>query len=138
MRQAPKCDYCRRDAELVAGAVMYPARPDLARLFFWRCEPCGAHVGCHQAGKGYGDGTVPLGRLANAELRAAKSAAHAAFDPLWRSGNRTRHQAYAWLAEELGIKTHNCHIGMFDVDLCRATVRACAVQGFDDITKVEP
>jgi hypothetical protein len=64
-----------------------------------------------------------MGRLANPELRRAKSAAHAAFDPLWKSRKMGRKQAYAWLARELGISVANCHIGMFDVDACRSVVK---------------
>lgn len=106
------CDYCGKPAELVTGDEIYPHRPDLSRLRFWRCEPCDAHVGCHRGT------TRPLGRLANAELRRAKMAAHAAFDPLWKSGRMSRSEAYAWLADRLGIEADVCHIGMFDVAMC--------------------
>ena len=126
-----KCDYCDRPARLVTGNVIYPHRPDLFVKKFWQCSPCGAHVGCHPAQtkrqKGMGDGSVPMGRLANAELRKAKQAAHAAFDPLWlTSADRrgARAEAYAWLSEAIGMSAANCHIGMFDVDACRAVVAA--------------
>lgn len=124
-----RCDYCDRPAELVTGADIYPHRPDLFVKKFWRCGPCKAWVGCHppaqRNGKGgIGDGTVPLGRLANAELRVAKHRAHEAFDPIWKSRQMTRRQAYAWLAEKLGISFANCHIGMFDVDACNAVIAA--------------
>ena len=127
------CPYCDRPAELVTGRKLYQHRPDLFPLKFWQCDPCGAYVGCHKAGawvpelRKTSDGTIPLGRLANAELRKAKSAAHAAFDPLWKSRAIHRREAYSWLASELGISIANCHIGMFDVDQCRAVV--AAVQG---------
>jgi hypothetical protein len=127
------CPYCHNPAELVSGGVIYPHRPDLHSRRFWRCAPCDAYVGCHPAARRYGkkivgvgDGTVPLGRLANAELRKAKQAAHDAFDPLWQSGNVTRKAAYAWLAKKLNIEPVFCHIGMFDVDACRAVVAAVA------------
>lgn len=120
------CHYCDKPAELVTGKVLYPHRPDLYAQFFWRCSPCEAHVGCHKAGSGQGDGTQPLGRLANAELRRAKSRAHAAFDPLWKSKQMKRRDAYGWLARELGISFNNCHIGMFDVEQCNAIVEAVA------------
>lgn len=127
------CPYCDRPAVLATGNEIYPHRPDLFDLKFWRCAPCGAWVGCHKAGARVdgvtSDGTLPLGRLANAELRKAKSAAHAAFDPLWRSRLMGRRQAYAWLAKELGISTANCHIGMFDVDACRAVVAVVKGRG---------
>lgn len=113
------CDYCHRAAQRVTGSAIYPYRPDLFAKVFYRCVPCNAYVGCHP-------GTVtPLGRLANAELRAAKMAAHAAFDPLWRNGGMSRSSAYAWLAKTLNIAPQNCHIGMFDVDACRAVVAVC-------------
>jgi len=62
---------------------------------------------------------MPLGRLANAELRSAKSAAHAMFDPLWKSKKMRRSQAYSWLAAQMKIKPEDCHIGMFDVEQCK-------------------
>ena len=125
---APTCPYCARASVLVTGDAIYPHRPDLFDKKFWRCAPCDAFVGCHPPktapGGGQGDGTVPLGRLANAELRRLKTRAHAAFDPLWKSRRMRRRDAYAWLARELGISTANCHIGMFDEDACRAVVAA--------------
>lgn len=75
-----ECPYCRQPAKLVTGAAMYPHRPDLIHKWFYRCFPCDAHVGCHPGTRN------PLGRLANFELRTAKIAAHAAFDPIWRNG----------------------------------------------------
>lgn len=70
------------------------------------------------------DGTLPLGRLANAELRQAKRAAHAAFDPLWQSRRMSRRSAYAWLAQQLGIAVEDCHIGMFDTESCQRVIAA--------------
>lgn len=119
------CPYCDRHAQLVGGAHIYPRRPDLFGLKFWRCDPCDAHVGVHRRNRKLGlGGDEPLGRLANAELRRARNLAHAAFDPLWRSGQMERRAAYAWLAGALGISVANCHIAMFDVDGCAAVVAA--------------
>jgi hypothetical protein len=116
------CPYCERPAHLVTGETIYPHRRDLWQKWFWLCDPCKAYVGCHK------EGTKPLGRLANAELRAAKQEAHAAFDPLWqffppREGERSR--AYKWLADHLGISKRDCHIGEFDVETCRRVVAVC-------------
>jgi len=54
-----------------------------------------------------------------------KQRAHRAFDPFWKSGSRSRKQAYAWLAELLGIPVEETHIGMFDVYLCKRVVELC-------------
>lgn len=111
------CPYCAQQAELVTGETLYPHRPDLAKRRFWLCLPCNAYVGVHPNSK-----DAPLGTLANAELRARRSAAHAAFDPLWRQGKRTRKGAYAWLAHRLGIPVKDCHIGMFDLETCNLVI----------------
>jgi len=117
------CPYCHGQAELVDSEVIYGRSYGMAYL----CRPCKAWVGCHA-------GTVkPLGRLANAELRAAKMAAHSAFDPLWQakvkqgwSKKKARGAGYNWLIEQLGIPREECHIGMMDAETCRKVVDVCS------------
>lgn len=128
----PDCDYCGKPSELVSGAVLYPHHGQkFADKYFFRCAPCQAWVGCH-------DGTFkPLGRLANAELRRAKSAAHFAFDKLWQGKMRrdkcsksvAREAAYGWLAKELGIAREDCHIGQMDLAMCDRVIAVCASIG---------
>ena len=112
----PICPYCGEFSKKVTGKEVYPHRKDLYKLCFYQCEPCEAHVGCHSSSD------KPLGRLANKELRKAKSAAHRAFDPLWRFGDMKRPEAYKWLAKALGIDGKDCHIGMFDIETCEEVV----------------
>lgn len=112
------CAYCGWPADKVTGREQYPHRPDLYEKIIYRCEPCKASVGTHP-------GTDrPLGRLANRALKQAKMAAHEAFDPLWRNGSMKRSEAYKWLAAELAITAEECHIGMFDEDMCAAVIAA--------------
>jgi hypothetical protein len=113
----PYCQYCKQPAQLVGGDVIYPHRPDLAGKKFWNCAPCGAYVGCHPGT------THQLGLLAKAELRTLKSRVHAAFDPIWRSKQKRRSEAYRWLAEGIGIPARECHVGMFTEDRCRAALK---------------
>ena len=111
------CPYCGRAPELADSAEVYHGY-SYGPIYI--CRPCNAYVGCHM-------GTVnPKGRLADAELREAKKQAHHAFDRLWKSGRMTRHQAYAWLSDTLGIAREYAHIGMFDVGMCRAVVDVCS------------
>ena len=112
------CDYCGAPAELVGGDVLYPHRSDLVGKKFWRCVPCGAYVGTHANSKTH----EPLGRLANAELRKAKQAAHALFDPFWHSQGWKRRRAYSWLAEQMGKTRAEAHIGKFDVPECQKLI----------------
>lgn len=109
------CPYCGKNAPLVWGDKVYPHRPDLHDKRFYLCEPCNAYVGCHK------DTNKAFGTLANAELRKARSAAHAEFDPLWQMGYMKRTDAYSWLASELGIPVKQAHIGMMDMDLAVMT-----------------
>lgn len=113
-----ECQYCNESAKLVTGRVPYPHRKDLHNLYFWYCanghEP--AFVGCHKGTQ------EPLGILADAGLRKIKSAAHQAFDPIWKEGEFTRKQAYQWLADKLGIAVEDCHIGMFKAQTCMRVI----------------
>lgn len=111
------CDYCGRQAEYVDSKIIYGKSYGMVYL----CRNCMAYVGVHK-------GTdKPLGRLANAQLRYWKKQAHAAFDPLWKSGRFRgyRNAAYAWLADKMELPVEETHIGMFDVDQCKRAVRIC-------------
>ena len=130
----PICPYCGQQARLFNGLSVYPHRQDLKMLRFWMCKPCDAYVGCHKKGvwvetregRVTSDGTMPFGRLANAELRKAKQEAHSAIDWVWEyeeNKPKSRKAMYRRLADELGIDIHDCHIGAFDVERCREVVR---------------
>ena len=121
----PICQHCENHSVLTDGSVIYPHRPDLGHKLFYHCAPCGAFVGCHPGT------TTPLGSLANAPLRAIRQQAHQAFDPIWKSGEMPRSQAYHWLAKELGLGNNDCHIGMFTEPTCRRVIEICAARDFD-------
>lgn len=113
------CIYCQKPAQLVTGKEIYPAHPHLWHKHFWHCKTCKAYVGCHPGSK------RPLGELSNAQTRRLRVDAHFALDNLWENGIMTRRQAYKWLMGELQISTEECHIGMFDEEMCRKTIDAC-------------
>ena len=123
----PYCPYCGDDAKLVTGVSLYPQRSDLAAKRFWRCADCDAHVGTHggHPRKGIAADT-PLGSLANAALRRARSCAHAVFDPVWKEGIVTRTEAYGALAAQLQIPVAECHIALFDETRCSQVVALVA------------
>lgn len=124
---APVCPYCGETSRLTTGHEVYPGRNrrELHSKYFYVCAPCDARVGCH-------NGTItPLGRLADAELRAARIAAHRALDTKWQCGSMTRTQAYNWLAKQLGTDSKQCHIGMFDVATCQRVVALCSDDDFE-------
>ena len=130
------CDYCGQAAHFRPNSQFLYKR-DYGPVYY--CHGCLAWVGCHKGTRN------ALGRLANAELRQAKKDAHAAFDPLWQakikytgcSKSRARHAGYKWLANELGIRYKDCHIGMFDVDQCRRVVEIIENHRSQRLTKTE-
>ena len=112
------CMECGRRAKLVGGEAIYPHRPDLYAKRFWRCE-CGAYVGCHPGTEN------ALGFPAGPDARKARNAAHAAFDPLWRSKELSRSAAYKWLADQLGQRAGLTHISWMDAATARRVVTVC-------------
>lgn len=119
----PVCPYCNKDSKLAGGSEIYPHRRDLHALNFYLCRQCDAYVGTHKGT------TKALGRLANKELRKAKTKTHKSFDPIWQDGFMKRQEAYVWLAKVLNISLDECHIGMFDIDTChRASLESIKKQ----------
>jgi|ERR1035437_5629829 hypothetical protein len=116
----PLCPYCGEPSKLVTGLIIYPHRPDLEDRWFYLCEKDNAYVGTHKGTK------IPLGRLADADLRMAKSEAHSHFDPIWQTGKKTRKEAYQWLADNMVIDVKQCHIGEFDLVQCHKVIELCS------------
>ncbi len=126
VKQQVTCPYCKSATEFLQNSkAIYHGR-NFGPVYL--CRPCQAWVGCHPRS------WLPLGRLANAELRKWKQKAHKAFDPLWQQQaarkqwpkGRARRVAYSWLSEKLNLQKGECHIGLFDIDLCRQVVEVCA------------
>lgn len=122
----PKCPYCGTEAKSVDSKVIYKNKSYGPAWVCGNYPKCDAYVGCHPDGK-------PLGRLADKELRVAKTAAHLLFDVLWREKSKqfkipekeARTKAYAWLASQLKINKTDCHIGHFDVAACKKVAAIC-------------
>lgn len=127
-RRPDRCPYCHSEVELVTGAKVYPHRPELADRHIWRCTSCDAQVGCHRAGArvvGRGgletisDGTLPMGSLANAELRAARVETHRLLDALGQPPARmSRAEAYAWMGRVLELPPERAHVAALSFDEC--------------------
>jgi hypothetical protein len=118
-RDTPVCPYCQKLAQLVSGDLIYPQLSAVRDRLFWRCAPCNAHVGCHP------HSAIPMGTLADTDLRRLRIAAHGAFDPYWRGRYMTRSEAYAWLADTLEIPLDQAHIAMLTPDQCRRVALIC-------------
>lgn len=103
---------CGKKSNLTTGREIYPHLKYLYKKHFYICRPCKAYVGCHPGS------TNPLGVIANKDHRDAKVKAHKAFDTIWQSGRMLRTNAYSWLADQMGMRKKDCHIGQFSIENC--------------------
>jgi zinc-finger-containing domain len=100
------CCQCKQDinARLTDGREVYPHRPDLNSLPFWKCDACGNHVGCHHKTR---DRTRPLGNIPTKELKSARQHIHRILDPLWKQNRIPRGKLYARIAATLGLTEYH-------------------------------
>ena len=96
------CD-CFVKPRLTNGGEVYPHRPDLKNLYFWKCQTCGNYVGCHHKTK---DKTRPKGCIPTPEVREARKNVHSILDPMWRSGKMKRNKIYSMLSKHIGSEYH--------------------------------
>lgn len=77
----------------------------------YQCAGCKAYVGMHPFTN------IPLGTLADKELRDARVSAKQPFNLLWAC-RMTRTEAYTALAAHMGKEAGSCHFGMFSLEEC--------------------
>jgi len=115
------CPYCRERAELVHSRVVSKDSRGMLRM----CWQCTAYVGTHRNSLTH----APLGTLANHDLRQLRRKVHSVFDPLWKNKKipkyKARGESYKWLAQRLGLRLKQCHIGMFTIRQCLAAIDVC-------------
>lgn len=114
------CPHCGAPAIIRPASEIYndPGRTD--ELYVCSNYPaCKSYVRMHPGTR------VPLGTLANGELRNLRIRAHRKFDQVWQSGIMDRNNAYRWMADSLGIPLSDAHIGMFGEYRCKELIAKC-------------
>ncbi|MDD2980956.1 MAG: zinc-finger-containing protein [Hespellia sp.] len=115
-----RCPYCGRPAVLRSASDVYKDTKRIGYVYTCSNYPaCDAYVGTHPGTK------IPLGTLANAELRKKRIQAHQTFDLLWKYQIFSRDDAYRWLAEKMGLPLQEAHIGHFSEFYCDQVVSVC-------------
>lgn len=66
--------------------------------------------------------TIPVGSLANHELRTLRRTAHQYFDQLYLSGMMSKQDAYQWLADLLSAPLSKAHIGYLGEYYCKVVI----------------
>ena len=104
------CRYCGSPVVYTSNAEIYGREYGNGKCYL--CRNCKAYVGVHTGTQ------IPLGTLANKELRDIRHKAHNEFDQLWKSNKMTRYNAYKWLANEMNLEIKKTHIGWFEKGQC--------------------
>lgn len=112
-----RCPYCRSPVVIRSADGIYRDNSEDTKLCVCAKYPaCDAYVRM-QTGK-----TIPLGNLANGELRALRREAHRYFDRIHQSGLMTKQEAYMWLATIVAAPMAHAHIGQLQEYYCRVVI----------------
>lgn len=116
---APKtCRYCKSEVEIVQNMLIYGKNYG-DWPWAYRCTGCSAYVGMHPYTN------IPLGTLADEELRNWRKWAKNEFIKLSKRREWNRNKAYAWLANELKWPVEQVHFGWFEVQDCEFVYNLC-------------
>lgn len=117
-----KCPYCGSRALLRPASVVYGTKAVDPAALYYVCAHfpiCDAYVAARKKT------CLPMGTLANSELRRKRIQAHAAFGRLWEDGLMSKKQAYLWLQAKLGLPEQEAHIGRFSTFRCEQVIQLC-------------
>ena len=102
-----KCPYCHAHASLRPASLVYGSTPQTRGKFLYVCDrwpACNAYVSAHERT------LLPMGTLANGDLRHKRILAH---------------RALIWLQAKLGLDAHQTHIGQFSEYMCEQVISLC-------------
>ena len=112
-----KCPYCGGSVTYRSADGIYRENPRGVMLYVCSRYPsCDAYVRVHEGT------TIPVGSLANGELRALRRETHQWFDRLYREGIMTKDDAYEWLSELISAPRAQAHIGFLGEYRCRQVI----------------
>lgn len=116
------CPYCGAKASLRPASVVYGAATKMTDSYLYVCDrypKCDSYVAAHKRTK------LPMGTLADGDLRNKRIQAHKAFDWMWKSGLMTKWQAYKWMQGKLALNDEQAHIAKFSEYMCDCLIVEC-------------
>lgn len=114
-----QCPFCGGLPKYVNHADIYGGREYGSWPYALACASCDAYVGLHPYTH------IPLGTLANKDLREARKRGKSAFIRLVDQRGWLRSEGYEWLARRLDIAIETCHWGWFDLETCGQAELIC-------------
>lgn len=112
-----RCPYCGSPVIYRSADGIYRSNEKDTMLYVCTRYPaCNSYVRAHAGTK------VPVGELANPELRALRRQAHDTFDRLYLSGLMSKQDAYLWLSDITCTPLSRAHIGFMGEYNCRLVI----------------
>lgn len=119
------CPYCGAPVVRRYGRDLFGSHAKEPDALYYACArypACNAYVSAHKNSR------LPMGVLADPELRRKRILAHEAFDQLWKAGPLTKKQAYRWLQGALGVTEDLAHIACLSHYQCDRIIELCSGQ----------
>lgn len=117
-----KCPYCGSRAFLRPASVLDKCsliENDEKYYVCARYPLCNSYVKAHRHNQ------MPMGTLANRELRTKRQEAHRAMQELIDCGLMSRKEVYHWLQIQLGLPQDETHIAKFSNQRCDQVILLC-------------
>ena len=112
-----RCPYCGKSVVFRSADGIYHDNSKGMMLYVCSNYPeCDSYVRVH-AGT-----NIPVGSLANHELRSLRRTAHHYFDQLYISGYMSKQDAYQWLADIICAPLSEAHIGHLGEYYCKLVI----------------
>ena len=112
-----RCPYCGGPVVYRSADGIYHDNSRGTMLYVCSHYPqCDAYVRVHAGTK------IPVGSLANHELRTLRRTAHHYFDQLHQLGLMSKQDAYQWLAELISAPLSEAHIGYLGEYYCKLVI----------------
>ena len=114
---AMRCQYSGGTVVLRSADGIYHENHSHTMLYVCSNYPrCDAYVRTHPGTN------IPVGTLANRELRTLRNQAHHYFDQLYLSGLMSKQDAYLWLGVLLQVPLSKAHIGFLGEYYCNEVI----------------
>lgn len=112
-----RCPYCGSNVIYRSADGIYKENSKGVMLYVCSHYPeCDAYVRVHAGTR------IPVGNLANHELRTLRRTAHQYFDRLHLTGLMSKQDAYRWLADLIGAPLSEAHIGHLGEYYCKLVI----------------
>ena len=112
-----RCPECGSPVVLKSADGIYHTNPDHVQLYV-----CSRYPQCDTYVRTPPGTTIPMGTLANRQLRRLRVQAHKSFDRLYRSGLMGKDDAYRWLASVVQAPMSCAHIGYLGDYYCKKVI----------------